>query len=92
MYVPFEPMTRKEERTGRDVVEGYAPGAHIKRLLSEGAMYTSGPQGVIPEQNAELTNTEMALRVENEQFARELQELRAKMENDQSIPNSKKTR
>lgn len=92
-------MTRKDERTGKDVVDGYAPGAHIKRLLSEGAMYTSGPSGVIPEQNAELANTEMALRAEldqmkaeREQFMRELQELRAKMEADQGLPNAKKTR
>lgn len=95
--MPYEAITHKDERSSKDVVDGYAPGAHIKRLLSEGAMYTNGPQGVIPEQNAELANTEMALRaeldqmkVEREQFMRELQELRAKMEADQGIPNAAK--
>lgn len=97
MYVPFEPRYRKDERTGKDVVDGYAPGAHIQRLLTEGGMYTNGPAGVIPEQNAELASTEAALRAEldqakaeREQFIRELQELRAKMEADAGLPNAAK--
>lgn len=97
MYVPYEAITRKDERTGKEVVDGYGPGAHIKRLLSEGAMYTNGPQGVIPEQNVELAHTEAALRAEldqmkaeREQFMRELQELKEKMAADQGLPNAAK--
>ena len=97
MYVPYEAITRKDERTGKEVVDGYGPGAHIKRLLSEGAMYTNGPQGVIPEQNVELAHTEAALRAELDQknaqieaMMAELREIREKMAVDQTLPNAAK--
>lgn len=81
-------------------MDGYAPGAHIQRLLSEGGMYTNGPQGVIPEQHVELAHTEAALRAELDQknaqieaMMSELREIREKMAVDQTIPNAaKKTR
>jgi len=100
VYVPFEPQYMKNERTGKDEIAGYVPGAHIKRLLSEDAMYSNGPVGVVPDQNVELASTEAALRAEldqtkaeRENFMHELQELRAKMEADQGVPNTaKKTR
>lgn len=97
--MPYEPITHKDERSSKDIIDGYAPGAHIQRLLSEGGMYTNGPEFIIPEQNAELAHTEAALRAEldqmkaeREHFMRELQELRAKMEDDAGLPNAKKTR
>jgi hypothetical protein len=97
VYVPFEPMTRKNEHTGKDEITGYAPGAHIKRLLTEGWMYTNGPDSVIPDQSPELANTEAALRAEldqakaeRDQFMREMQELRAKLASDAGVPNASK--
>lgn len=91
---------RKDERTGKDVVDGYTPGAHIQRLLTEGGMYTNGPEFVVPEQNTELAATEMALRAELDQanamqeaMMAELQALREKIANDPGVPNAaKKTR
>lgn len=81
-------------------MDGYAPGAHIQRLLSEGGMYTNGPEFVVPEQNVELAHTEAALRAELDQknaqidaMMAELREIREKMAVDQTIPNAaKKTR
>lgn len=100
MYVPYEPRYRKDERTQKDVIDGYAPGAHIQRLLTEGGMYTNGPTGVIPEQNVELAHTEAALRSELDQknaqieaMMAELREIRTKMDHDAGLPNAqKKTR
>jgi hypothetical protein len=97
--VPFEAVTRKNERTGKDEVVGHGPGAHIQRLLTEGGMYTSGPAGIVPEQNVELASTEAALRAEldqkNAQFEAmmaELKELREKMTSDSGVPNAPKKR
>lgn len=88
---------RKDERTGKDVVDGYAPGAHIQRLLTEGGMYTSGPEAVIPEQNVELAATENALRAELDQknaqieaMMAELKAIREKMANDPGVPHAAK--
>src|SRR5690348_10901206 len=97
VYVPFEPILRKNEATGKDEVTGHGPGAHIKRLLGEGAMYTNDPAGIVPLENAELASTEAALRVELEQskaiqeaMMAELKELREKMASDPNIPNTSK--
>lgn len=95
--MPYEAITHKDERSSKDVVDGYAPGAHIKRLLGEGAMYTNGPTGVIPEQNVELAHTEATLRAELDQknaqieaMMAELREIREKMAVDQTVPNAAK--
>ncbi len=97
VYVPFEPQTRKHETTGKDEVIGHAPGAHIKRLLSEGAMYATGPAGSIPV--AAHPSAEEALRTELEQtkaaherLLEELAELRAKIASDPGVPNAPKRR
>lgn len=99
VYVPYEPRYRKDERTGKDVLEGHGPGAHIQRLHSEGWMYTSGPSGVVPEQQhvEQLAHTEAALRAELDQknaqieaMMAELREIREKMAVDQTIPNAAK--
>jgi hypothetical protein len=97
VYVPLEPQHMKDERTGKTEVVGHVPGAHIKRLLSEGAMYSNGPVGLAPQQNVELASTEAALRAEldqmkaeREHFMKEMIELRAKMEADQGVPNATK--
>ena len=97
VYVPFEAQYRKNEVTGKEVVVGHGPGAHIKRLLSEGAMYTNAPGMPAPEQTPELAATEAQLRAEleqakaeREQFMKELMEIRAKMEADQGVPNAAK--
>lgn len=100
VYVPYEAQYRKDERTGKDIVVGYGPGAHIQRLLSEKWMHTNGPASLVPEQNVELAATEMALRAELDQanarqeaMMAELKELREKMAGDAGIPNTqKKTR
>jgi hypothetical protein len=98
VYVPYEPIF-KHNADGRDEVVGHAPGTHIKRLLQDGAMYTNGPTGMVPTPAPELASTEAALRArldqaeaEREQFMKELQELRAKMEADQALPNVGKKR
>lgn len=97
VYVPYEPYTRKDERTGKDVVDGYAPGAHIQRLLNERWMYTSGPEAIIPEQNVELAAAENALRSELDQknaqieaMMAELKSIREKLANDTVMPNAAK--
>lgn len=97
VYVPYEAITVKNERTGKEMVTGYGPGAHIQRLLSEKWMYTNGPEAAVPEQNVELAATEMALRAELDQskamqeaMMAELKELREKMAADPGIPNKKK--
>jgi hypothetical protein len=99
VYVPYEPVHRKNEVTGKDEVVGHAPGAHIMRLLSEKAMYTNGPAGMAQTPAPEMASTEAALRArleqaetERERFMKELQEIRAKMEGDQGLPNAAKKR
>ena len=99
VYVPYEPVYSKNV-DGRDEIVGHAPGTHIKRLLTDGAQYTNGPTGMVPTPAPELASTEAALRArldqaeaEREQFLKELQELRKKMDDDQALPNQgKKTR
>ena|SRR5712692_2525914 len=99
VYVPYEPLYRKNEATGKDMVVGHAPGAHIKRLLTDGAMYTNGP-GLAPAQSPGLIATEAALRAElaqtkadREHFMEELMILRKQMADNPNVPNAaKKTR
>ncbi len=99
VYVPFEPITRKNEQTGKEEITGYGPGAHIKRLLSEGAMYTAAPgqPGNTPVE--QMASTEHALRAQLEQaeaareaMEQELMELRAKLASDGNVPNASKAR
>lgn len=101
-YVPFEPITRREERpdgTAKEVVVGYGPGAHHKRLLAEQSwMYVNGPDGAVSGAAAsDLANTEAQLRARAEQAERdreamqqELEALRAKMAQDGGVPNASK--
>lgn len=96
VYVPYERVLRDEQDAS---TAHYVPGAHIKRLLSEGAMYTNGPLGGAPGQQAasDLAATEAALRAqliqaeaERETMKRELEELRTKMAQDSGVPNAAK--
>lgn len=94
VYVPFEPQYRKNEATGKDIIVGHAPGAHIKRLLSEGAMYASGPDGIVPIAAApDVDDLRTALEEaqnDRDRVMTELAELRAKMAGDTNIPNAPK--
>jgi len=99
VYVPFEPQYRKNEQTGKDVLVGHAPGAHIKRLLSEDWMYTNAPGAAVAEPSPEVASTESALRAELEQAKREREEffaelkaLRDKLASDVGVPNAAKKR
>lgn len=99
VYVPFEPITRKNEQTNKDEVTGYGPGAHCKRLLSEGAMYTAAPGQPGNTPIEQLVSTEQALRAQLEQaeaareaMEQQLMELRAKMAADPGVPNAPKRR
>lgn len=96
VYVPHEPQYRKNEQTNRDELVGYIPGAHIKRLLSEGAMYAESP-GAAPVQATGESSMEASLRAELEQskqaqeaLMEELQSLREKMASDPHVPNAAK--
>lgn len=92
VYVPFEPQVRKDEKSGKDVVVGHAPGAHIKRLLSEGAMYANVQAPAPVAQQASDRETALSAELErtkaaHEQLMRELAEIRAKMSGDAGVPN-----
>lgn len=95
VYVPFEPQYRKNEATGKDEVIGHAPGAHIKRLLSDGAMYANMPSDSVPAPVS--SETEAALREQLAQMKQaqdalmeELAALREKMAGDPHVPNAAK--
>lgn len=97
VYVPFEAQYRKNERTRKDEIVGHAPGAHIKRLLGEGAMYASGPDGIAPAQSVGDASVEADLRAQLEQMKQsqdqlmeELASLRTKMAGDPNVPNAPK--
>lgn len=97
VYVPYEPQYRKNEQTGKDELVGHAPGAHIKRLLGDGAMYANMPTGAIPAAPAsdEVADLRQALAQAQEardRMMEELQELRAKMASDPGVPNAHKRR
>lgn len=99
VYVPFEPQYRKNER-GKDELTGYAPGAHIHRLLTEGATYANVPGSAVPVVQASGPSTaEMELREQlaqaqeaQDQMFKELAELREHMSKDQNVPNAPKRR
>lgn len=94
VYVPYEPQYRKNEATGKDIIVGHAPGAHIKRLLGEGAMYASGPGGIAPVAAApDVDDLRAALeqaQTDRDRIMTELAELRAKMAGDTNVPNAPK--
>lgn len=96
VYVPFEAQYRKNEATGKDELIGHAPGAHIKRLLSEGAMYanmpsaTTAPLPAPSATEADLRAQLAAAEMERERYMAELKELREKMASDPHVPNSPK--
>ena len=98
VYVPHEAQYRKNAQTNRDELVGYIPGAHIKRLLSEGAMYAEAP-GAAPMQTTGESSVEAALRAELEQtkqaqeaLMEELAALREKMAADTNVPNARSRR
>jgi len=96
VYVPFEPIYRKNEHTGKDEIVGHGPGAHIKRLLGEGAMYANMPSAVpapapVPSATeAELREKLAQMEAQREQDMAELMALREKMANDVHVPNATK--
>ena len=94
VYVPHEPQFKKDEKTGKDKIVGYAPGAHIKRLLNEGAMYANVPSSIVVEQptaserEAALQDELERMKAAHEQAMQELAEIRAKMASDPGVPNA----
>lgn len=94
VYVPYEAQVTKNEHTGREEVTGYAAGAHIKRLMSDGAMPTNGPDGIRMQTSAE---TDLQVQLAASEDARramelELAALREKLSSDTAVPNSQKRR
>lgn len=69
VYIPHERVTTKDE-TGRDHVQ-YVQSPHVKRLLTEGGSFVSGPL----QQSMREQSLEEALAVKE----RELEELRARL-------------
>lgn len=69
VYIPHERVTTRDE-TGRDHVQ-YVQSPHVKRLLTEGGSFVSGPV----QQSMREQSLEEALAVKE----RELEELRARL-------------